>query len=53
MKGRVWHKLFVPEDAPDDVEGVPAVTLQAGEQWRGMYMYIYPNAEISSWRITP
>lgn len=36
MKGKEWHKAFVPHGAPDDTPGIPAVTLQAGEQLLGM-----------------
>jgi hypothetical protein len=35
MKGIEWHASFVPRRAPADTSGVPAVTLQAGEQWLG------------------
>lgn len=36
MKGIEWHDAFVPRGAPDDADiGIPAVTLQAGEQWFG------------------
>ena len=35
MKGIEWHDSFVPSGAPGTVNGVPAVTLQAGEQWFG------------------
>jgi hypothetical protein len=37
LKGRQWYDSFVPKDAPADTEGVPAVTLQAGEQWLDVY----------------
>lgn len=37
MKGRVWHEAFVPSNAPGHVQGIPAVTLQAGEQWLDVY----------------
>jgi hypothetical protein len=36
MKGIEWHDSFVPLGAPD-TDSVPAVTLQAGEQWSGGY----------------
>jgi hypothetical protein len=35
MKGREWHDNFVPNGAPSGTPGLPAVTLQAGEQWLG------------------
>jgi hypothetical protein len=35
LKGREWLKSFIPENAPSHSVGVPAVTLQAGEQWFG------------------
>lgn len=35
MKGIEWHDAFVPQGAPADVGGLPAATLQAGEQWLG------------------
>ncbi|EEP82063.1 predicted protein [Uncinocarpus reesii 1704] len=37
MKGKEWHAAFVPKDAPQETEGIPAVTLQAGEQWLDVY----------------
>ena len=37
MKGIDWHDSFVPESAPNNVKGLPAVTLQAGEQWIDVY----------------
>ncbi|KAL4897457.1 FAD binding domain protein [Aspergillus ambiguus] len=37
LKGIEWHDSFVPQDAPLDVHGIPAVTLQAGEQWLDVY----------------
>ncbi|KAJ9651527.1 hypothetical protein H2198_009195 [Neophaeococcomyces mojaviensis] len=37
LKGRTWHDSFVPVNAPKDVSGQPAVTLQAGEQWVDVY----------------
>ncbi|KAM0723873.1 hypothetical protein Q7P37_000863 [Cladosporium fusiforme] len=37
MKGRAWHDSFIPSNAPRNVQGVPAVTLQAGEQWLDVY----------------
>ncbi|BCS23428.1 FAD/FMN-containing protein [Aspergillus puulaauensis] len=38
MKGIEWHDAFIPRGAPDDADiGVPAVTLQAGEQWFDVY----------------
>jgi hypothetical protein len=36
LKGIEWHDSFVPWGAPIDTSGVPAVTLQAGEQWFGV-----------------
>ncbi|KAI5776948.1 FAD/FMN-containing protein [Geopyxis carbonaria] len=36
LKGREWHDLFVTKGAPAG-SGVPAVTLQAGEQWLDVY----------------
>lgn len=37
MKGRDWHDSFVPSNAPAHKHGIPAVTLQAGEQWLDVY----------------
>ncbi|KAK2750863.1 hypothetical protein FQN55_001434 [Onygenales sp. PD_40] len=37
MKGKEWHKDFVPKDAPRGTPGIPAVTLQAGEQLLEVY----------------
>ncbi|KAL2818747.1 hypothetical protein BDW59DRAFT_181875 [Aspergillus cavernicola] len=37
LKGIEWHDSFVPRGAPADVGGVPAATLQAGEQWFDVY----------------
>lgn len=37
LKGRTWHDSFIPANAPQDVHGIPAVTLQAGEQWLDVY----------------
>ncbi|KAL2869175.1 FAD/FMN-containing protein [Aspergillus lucknowensis] len=37
MKGIKWHDYFVPQGAPAGVSGVPAVTLNAGEQWFDVY----------------
>ena len=37
MKGRDWHDSFVPENAPADVAGRSAVTLQSGEEWLDVY----------------
>lgn len=37
MKGREWHNSFFPSNAPDNVQGIPAVTLQPGEQWLDVY----------------
>ncbi|OJJ08593.1 hypothetical protein ASPVEDRAFT_47727 [Aspergillus versicolor CBS 583.65] len=36
MKGIEWHDSFVPLGAPD-TDSIPAVTLQAGEQWSDVY----------------
>ncbi|RHZ62522.1 hypothetical protein CDV55_106473 [Aspergillus turcosus] len=35
LKGIDWHESFVPRGAPAAVNGIAAVTLQAGEQWFG------------------
>ena len=35
LKGIEFHDSFVPQDAPANATGIPAVTLQAGEQWFG------------------
>ena len=35
IKGRKWHDSFVPKNAPRNSAGIPAATLQAGEQWLG------------------
>ncbi|KAK2850642.1 hypothetical protein FQN49_005465 [Arthroderma sp. PD_2] len=37
MKGKEWHKSFKPKEAPSSVHGIPAVTLQAGEQLLDIY----------------
>lgn len=37
LKGREWHDYFVPVNAPENVQGIPAVTLQPGEQWLDVY----------------
>jgi hypothetical protein len=37
MRGREWHNQFIPKDATSSVSGVPAVTLQAGEEWLDVY----------------
>lgn len=37
MKGRKWRDAFVSSNAPANTPGVPAVTLQAGEQWLDVY----------------
>lgn len=36
LKGKEWHQSFSARGAPKGTPGVPAVTLQAGEQWLGM-----------------
>lgn len=41
MKGIEWHDSFVPRGAPAEAGGVPAVTLQAGEQWVGEWMLFF------------
>ena len=45
MKGKEWHKSFIPHGAPDDTEGIPAVTLQAGEQLLGMFYVSSPGID--------
>lgn len=37
LKGREWHNAFVPKGSPNGRTGIPAVTLQAGEQWLDVY----------------
>ena len=37
IKGRTWLDTFVPTHAPADVQGVPVVTLQPGEEWLDVY----------------
>jgi len=37
LKGRAWHDSFVPTNAPSSLHAIPAVTLQAGEQWLDVY----------------
>ncbi|KAK5267219.1 hypothetical protein LTR96_007252 [Exophiala xenobiotica] len=37
LKGRKWMKNFVAKGTPEEVSGVAAVTLQAGEQWLDVY----------------
>jgi hypothetical protein len=39
LKGREWHDSFVPKNAPHGTIGIPAVTLQAGEQWLGLCFF--------------
>lgn len=41
LKGREWHDSFKAKGAPSDSVGVPAVTLQAGEQWLGMFLQFH------------
>lgn len=35
LKGIEFQSSFTPQGAPPDSSGIPAVTLQAGEQWFG------------------
>lgn len=35
LKGIDWHDSFVPEGADPEASGIPAVTIQPGEQWLG------------------
>lgn len=51
MKGIEWHASFVPRGAPADAGGVPAVTLQAGEQWLGEWMQALFSLFVSGMRI--
>ncbi|KAB8275188.1 hypothetical protein BDV30DRAFT_247912 [Aspergillus minisclerotigenes] len=37
LKGIVFQSSFTPQGAPPDSSGIPAVTLQAGEQWFDVY----------------
>ncbi|RPA79878.1 FAD binding domain-containing protein [Ascobolus immersus RN42] len=37
LKGRKWHDGFLPKGAPKGTLSLPAVTLQAGEQWFDVY----------------
>ncbi|KAI1953004.1 hypothetical protein LOY94_002710 [Ophidiomyces ophidiicola] len=37
LKGKEWNSSFVPQGAPLNVAGIPAVTLQTGEQWQDVY----------------
>lgn len=37
LKGMQWHNSFVPANAPCDILGYAAVTIQAGEQWVDVY----------------
>ncbi|EXJ69227.1 oxidoreductase [Cladophialophora psammophila CBS 110553] len=37
LKGRQWTDSYIVEGAPAGSHGVPAVTLQAGEQWLDVY----------------
>jgi hypothetical protein len=39
LKGRLFVDDFVPRNAPNGTGGIPAVTLQAGEQWLGTNPY--------------
>ena len=41
LKGREWHDSFVVKSAPHGTGGIPAVTLQAGEQWLGDYASLF------------
>ncbi len=45
LKGREWTDSFVVEDAPVDIQSVPAVTLRAGEQWLGK---LFPDVHCST-----
>ncbi|KAJ9614419.1 hypothetical protein H2200_002555 [Cladophialophora chaetospira] len=38
LKGRQWTDSYVVEGAPKGTKGVPAVTLQSGEQWLDVYL---------------
>ncbi|KMP02044.1 hypothetical protein CISG_09300 [Coccidioides immitis RMSCC 3703] len=46
MKGREWHTSFIPKGAPQETTGIPAVTLQAGEQWLDVYRAAAENGVI-------
>lgn len=46
LKGTAWHDSFVPENAPESSLGIPAVTLQAGEQWLDVYRDATANGRI-------
>lgn len=37
IRGREWHNSFVPTNAPEDKEGLSAVTLRPGEVWLDVY----------------
>lgn len=37
LRGREWHSVFFPQNAPSNFGGVSAVTLQAGEEWLDVY----------------
>jgi len=37
LKGRQWNDNFDVKGAPKGTKGVPAVSLQAGEQWLGLF----------------
>ncbi|QKX54826.1 uncharacterized protein TRUGW13939_01915 [Talaromyces rugulosus] len=37
LKGIDWHESFVPEGAGVGTSGIPAVTIQPGEQWLDVY----------------
>ncbi|KAF3893398.1 FAD-binding PCMH-type domain-containing protein [Trichophyton interdigitale] len=45
LKGKEWHKSFKPKGAPSNVGGIPAVTLQAGEQLLVIDVYKAAAAE--------
>ncbi|KAH8697409.1 FAD binding domain protein [Talaromyces proteolyticus] len=37
LKGIDWHDSFIPEGAAPETSGIPAVTIQPGEQWLDVY----------------
>lgn len=41
LKGRNWTDSFVASGAPKGIKGIPAVTLQAGEQWLGIWTLFF------------
>lgn len=43
LKGRQWADSYVVQGAPVGTKGIPAVTLQPGEQWLGAWFSFAPS----------